>query len=563
MRKASQLLLSTVSLVALSSAIGCSSDGGDDGAGPGPNAFAPGVGGSTGVGGATNAPGTGGTTVGVAGGTAEGQGGAALAGVGGSAMAIGGAAGAAPVTALEPLGGFFESGAWRGYAWTGTETPNTGTTITPTDFGAITPGAPFCVSGSVAARADYGAVSLLGFNINQAATPGEGETEPAILAATPTLPGIAINFTKTVASRLRVQIQGPNGETDENDRWCYEIAEPGGRVFAPFATTGETVGFNTRCWLAPGTVDATDMQPGVAYANQPITSVVFTVPGEALTPTPFDYCIAGFAEGDGPEDAPEGISSGGGALLTGTIDDNFGRRKVLGGDGKSYIIQNNAWNPGAAEGNQRLAFNGNSFTVAQQNNGGFGDVPISFPSIFVGRNGNQGANGSLTTTSDDNLPRQVSLLTSIPTRFSHNATGDANATYDVWFAAQPPQGEYQTATGAFLMVWTYKPTNRNAIGGFGGGGAQQATVDGRQWNLFVGGRAEAGDPGAGNAQVISYVVPGAAIPDYSFDLNLFIQDAVQRGLLSPDMFLTDVFAGFEIWSGGSGLQVNEFTVDVQ
>jgi hypothetical protein len=98
MRKASQLLLSTTSLVALLSAIGCSSDGGDDGSGPNVNAFGPGVGGTTGVGGATNAPGTGGAPVGVAGGTAEGQGGAALAGLGGSAMAIGGAGGAAPVS---------------------------------------------------------------------------------------------------------------------------------------------------------------------------------------------------------------------------------------------------------------------------------------------------------------------------------------------------------------------------------------------------------------------------------------------------------------------------------
>jgi cellulose 1,4-beta-cellobiosidase len=304
------------------------------------------------------------------------------------------------------------------------------------------------------------------------------------------------------------------------------------------------------------------MQPGVAYANQPITSVVFTVPGDDATPAPFDYCIAGFAEGNSAADAPEGISTGGG-LATGIINNKDGRRKVLGSDGKSYIVQNNAWNPASPEGAQVLQFTGNGFEIVQQNAGGVGDVPLGFPSIFVGRNGFRGANDSLTTASDDNLPIQISEINSIQTHFSHNASGDANATYDVWFAAQPPQGEYQTATGAFLMVWTYKPGNRNAIGGFGGGEAQSATVDGRQWNLFVGGRAEAGDPGAGNAQVISYVVPNGSIPDYSFDLNLFIQDAVGRGLLAPNLFLTDIFAGFEIWSGGTGLRVNDFTVDVQ
>jgi hypothetical protein len=567
MRNTTRLALTATNLLAFLSAVACSSEG-DGGGDSNVPSFMPGAAGSTtGVAGASSVPGAGGNTgspVGIAGSGNEGVAGASFnAGLGGSAPAAGGAAGAPTVAPVEAPGGYFESGTWHGYAWTGTETPNTGTTITPTDFSTVAPGEPFCVSGTVAARADYGGVSLLGFNINQARLPAEGETEAPVLSATPTEAGIAVNFTKTAASRLRIQIQGPNGETDANDRWCYEIAEPGGRAFAPFQTSAATpVAFNTRCWLAPGTVDATDGQPGVAYANQPITSVVFTVPGDAVAATPYNYCIAGFAEGNSAADAPEGISTGGG-LLSGTIEDKFGRRKVLGGDGKSYIVQNNAWNAASADGAQVLQFTGNSFQITRQSAGGVGDVPLGFPSIFVGRNGFRGANDSLTTASDDNLPKQISEINSIQTRFSHNATGDANATYDVWFAAQPPQGEYQTATGAFLMVWTYKPGNRNAIGGFGGGQAQQATVDGRQWNLFVGGRAEAGDPGAGNAQVISYVVPGAAIADYSFDLNLFIQDAVQRGLLNPSLFLTDVFAGFEIWSGGSGLRINEFTVDVQ
>jgi hypothetical protein len=54
------------------------------------------------------------------------------------------------------------------------------------------------------------------------------------------------------------------------------------------------------------------------------------------------------------------------------------------------------------------------------------------------------------------------------------------------------------------------------------------------------------------------------------DLNVFIQDSVQRantgglrGLqFGSNLFLTDVFAGFEIWAAGTGLRVNEFTADV-
>lgn len=551
MRKATHLALTTTSVLALLSAFGCSSDeGGDRNDGVTPFNPGGGLGGTTGVAGASAVPGAGGSTggpVGAAGASNEGQAGTSFnAGLGGSAPAAGGGAGGAPVgeQPAAPAGGYFRSGAWNGYAFTATSIA--GTTIAPTTFETLPPGDPFCVSGSVAADPDFAGVSLLGFNLSQAQLAAEGETEPAVGSIVPTGTGIAVSFTKTVPSTLRIQIQGPTGETNEDDRWCYEIPGNAGPIFAPYAE------FNTQCW--PGGM-------GTDYAGQPLTAVLFTVPGGDLNATAYGYCIDGFADGNSAADAPESITEG--VVLSGTLDEKFERARVTGRDGKSYIVQNNAWNNASQQGAQVLQFTGNSFVVSQQNAGGVGDVPLGFPSIYVGRNGFRGANDSQTTASDDGLPIQISAINSIQTRFSHNASGDANATYDVWFAAQPPAGEYQTASGAFLMVWTYKPGNRNAIGGFGGGTPQQATVDGRQWNLFVGGRAEAGDPGAGNAQVISYVVPNGSIPDYSFDLNLFIRDAVQRGLLNQNLFLTDVFAGFEIWSGGTGLRINDFTVDVQ
>jgi hypothetical protein len=73
-----------------------------------------------------------------------------------------------------------------------------------------------------------------------------------------------------------------------------------------------------------------------------------------------------------------------------------------------------------------------------------------------------------------------------------------------------------------------------------------------------------------NTPVISYVNEGPAIADYEFDLKLFMNDAVtrsQQGQLggfqfTADLVLTDVFAGFEIWSGGGGLSVSDFSAVV-
>ena len=67
--------------------------------------------------------------------------------------------------------------------------------------------------------------------------------------------------------------------------------------------------------------------------------------------------------------------------------------------------------------------------------------------------------------------------------------------------------------------------------------------------------------------MINYVASGGDVTNFSADLKLFMSDAVARSgsgqlngfTFSDQFFLTDVFAGFEIWSGGTGLKVDEFT----
>lgn len=583
MRNSSPLALSVTSLVALLSAMGCSSDGGgnDDGA---VNSFVPGGGAGTGgAGGASNVVGAAGTAslVGVAGSSSEGQAGASFnAGIGGSPAAAGGAAGAPPVVDViaEPGPGFFKSGDWQGYAWTAIESdPVTGqTTRVPADYTTLTPGQPFCLAGTVAADPPssatatdgYQGFAMLGFNINQAGVAEVEGAEPPIATAVPAGNGIAFAFQQTVASELRVQIQGLD-PTDGTQRWCAAVplADAQGRAFIPYSE------FHQTCYDAASLVSNPAGFYGAGGVRAPIAAVSFQVPGN-ITPIPYDFCVAGFADTADITGAPtEGISGGG--LVSGTLATNFGRAKVRGTDGKSYVVQNNAWNPGAAEGNQRVQFQGNSFTVAQQSNGGFGNIPISFPSIFVGRNGNRGVNDTFTTTLDDGLPLAINAIGSINTTFRHNGgggvAGEYNITYDIWFANAAPAGDYDDASAAFLMVWLYKPAGKNPIGlqpfvrGVSVAGAPGT------WDIWVGRRGENGaeDNLNDNAPVISYVST-ATINDFEANLKSFMDDAVTRsgpGLngfqFSNNLVLTDVFGGAEIWSGAQGLAVQEFTVDAQ
>jgi hypothetical protein len=446
-----------------------------------------------------------------------------------------------PAVPPPPPNTFVERGSFRGFA-----TPAkvvAATTMTPGTFDARQPGQPFCIAGNVAPDPAFQGEAAIKFTINQAASSND------VLSAVPTGTGIAFNFSKTVAHTLRIQLEPPN----EGTPWCYEIPQVAGTAFAPYGQ------FNTACWDGSGQ----------AYAGQPIQAVNFQVPGDDTLPIPYGFCVNGFADGRGVNDAPTDITSGG-ALLTGPISGALDRVKVLSATGQSYIVQNNAWGTNSSDGSQIIQYTGNSFQIMRQAAPPNGDQVTSFPSVFIGSNGFRGANGSLTTALDDRLPIRVSAIQSVQTRLRHNGgNGDYNVTYDVWFASNPPQGEYDTAEAAFLMVWLYKPGNRTAIGC--NGNSPNVTVDGRTWRLCVGNRAEGSDGTGGNAPVISYLHEGAAIPDYAFDLNVFIRDAIARSQagqlnganFNANLFLTDVFGGFEIWGGGQGLRVDEFTAVVR
>ncbi len=155
----------------------------------------------------------------------------------------------------------------------------------------------------------------------------------------------------------------------------------------------------------------------------------------------------------------------------------------------------------------------------------------------------------------------MSAITSVPPVFSTNSsdldTSNFNAAYDVWFTQSgsplPPTSYSPGQGGAYLMVWLFKPANRQPRGSIA---AAARTVDGvpGTWNVWF-------DP-TGAAPCVSYV-SSTPLDSLSFDLNRFIRDSVtnQYGI-TDSMYLSIVFAGFEIWNGGDGLQANQFCAKV-
>lgn len=525
--------------------------------------------GTTSTAGSAGLPGTAGSSTVPAGGSSNVGGTSGIGNpvpTGGSAGSSGGTpttGGTGPVNPGDGPAGYTTEKDWHGCSWTGKGDMGM-TTITPQDFTQKAPADPFCVSGVVGAEPMYQSVALLGFNVNEP-PPATCAYKPADPNASgppsvvPTTDGIAVNFVKRGADTsftLRIQIQGPNGHKPgtegENDRWCATITDVQGKIFVPFSS------FTPKCW------ETTAAAQGTPYAKQPISAVVFNVPGKT-TDTPYDFCVNGFAPGASAADAPDGPAVGGdqkGTVGTNVSPDgDFARAKVTVG-GHNYIVQNNNWgNPSGTD--LILSYTNNSFKITSGS--GTGDsAPASFPSIYIGNNGNT-ANGVYSTKSTDNLPLQISAITSLPSTFRYSgSTGTFNATYDIWFANSPPTAEYKDGIDGFVMVWLRDPGGKQPIGSIK---ASNVMVAGQAWNVWVGPRGQ-GPAGNNNAPVVSFVNPtenddSRAQSFKNVDLKQFFTAAASYGIGS-NMYLTDVFAGFEIWSGGSGgnLGVDEFTAVV-
>ncbi len=200
---------------------------------------------------------------------------------------------------------------------------------------------------------------------------------------------------------------------------------------------------------------------------------------------------------------------------------------------------------------------------------------MSFPSLYIGAQGQTAGllPGVLATTPDgDNLPKAISAIGTLVSSFNWTPptatpTGDYNATYDIWLAAPPaPAIGYNDALSGFVMVWLYKPGGHSPIGGSPVG---TATIGGRTWNVWVGPRGTGTNP---NRPVISYVAqtPITGTTFTNQDLKPFLLDATtntsipQAMRVQPGWLVTDVFAGFEIWTGGDGVGLKEtlFTATV-
>ncbi|HXJ21197.1 MAG TPA: hypothetical protein VMT03_13275 [Polyangia bacterium] len=236
--------------------------------------------------------------------------------------------------------------------------------------------------------------------------------------------------------------------------------------------------------------------------------------------------------------------------MTGALNGRYG---TMFFQNNYYFMQVNEWNSSSM---QVMSYGGDYLfkMTTQMASTATNGSPTGFPSVFIGQNSGHMTMGS-------NLPKAVTALTTVPTTWNWNDAGTLaddtnnsyNATYDVWFSTSSSGDPLMSVgpSGGYLMVWLHKPTDAQPIGG--SPMKQGITIAGvpGTWDVWIGPN--------GNRPCISYVATQTTL-SLSFDLNLFIQDAVknQPNTIQSSWYLTNIFSGFEIWRGAQNVESTAF-----
>jgi Glycosyl hydrolase family 12 len=217
------------------------------------------------------------------------------------------------------------------------------------------------------------------------------------------------------------------------------------------------------------------------------------------------------------------------------ICDQFG--STTSPDGR-YVVQNNRWGSSTP---QCVTVGANGFTLSTSTaNVPTNGAPASYPSIFWGCHYANCTTGFSPVQA--NSTRFGGISTGVG--MSYPGSGQWDAAYDIWF--DPTARRDGQNTGAEIMVWL------NHAGAPRPVGSQVGTVSlaGGTWAVWEGNVGW---------NVVSYVRT-AGTGSVSFPVRTFYNDAVGRGFAQPAWYLTSIQAGFEPWTGGTGLAVTSFSV---
>lgn len=233
-------------------------------------------------------------------------------------------------------------------------------------------------------------------------------------------------------------------------------------------------------------------------------------------------------------------------------------RLVTGSDGKPYEMRTPHWRGGP--GKTCVATSGHaSFRITRTP--ATDNHVNSFPDIAVGC-------AQWACTPDMRLPRRLSAIGSLKSSMVvHTAgvRGTWNASYDMWLGKTKFNADgSSTRSGAEVMVWPNYSVNY--------AGNPIVHIDRRDWYFMHWHtcdhtRDDHHRGGVPEADVTCFrYISFRAVHRYNrvheLRLGVFFRWLEDRQMVRKWWWLESVEAGFEVWSGGQGLGITQFSVDI-
>lgn len=169
----------------------------------------------------------------------------------------------------------------------------------------------------------------------------------------------------------------------------------------------------------------------------------------------------------------------------------------------------------------------------------------AFPNMFVGCSWGRCSSHSW-------LPAKLSAVGNPKTTFdgTENASGIWGAGYDMFLDPQPLR---DGQAGVETMIWL---NSRNAENPATHGDWPLVTIDGTQWWAMT--WQTRNDKHHWRYVQFRRKTPTTSVKN--LPLGPFLNYLRQKGWVTPNWHLLNIEAGFEIWSGGTGLTLNHFSV---
>jgi hypothetical protein len=222
---------------------------------------------------------------------------------------------------------------------------------------------------------------------------------------------------------------------------------------------------------------------------------------------------------------------------------DFDTADVAGG----YVLQANEYNSTAAftvtsSGNPDLAVT-TSQIDASPNVG-------AYPSIFMGNHFGDISPTDPFPINTGNLADGSATVNTVYQTIQKTSSSDQwDCSYDIWYNSST-SGDQNNGVGSDLemMVWL---NHQGSVQPAGNEVATNVAIGGNTYNVWNGTTS--------TGAIVTYeLVTGAT--GLNLSLGPLVADSISRGYMATSWDLYDVEAGFELFSGGAGLQATSFSV---